>query len=231
VPHLQAGDYMERMRQGWRRFGYVIFSPQCPACTMCQPSRVPVATFRASDSQRRAWKKNDGAVTLRVGTPALSAERLELWAKFHQYGHETKGWPSPAGNDPGMLLRNPFRTEEWTYYLGDRLIGVGYVDALPEGLSAIYFYYDPEERHRSLGTFNVLSMIAAASNRGLPHVYLGYYVAGCRSMEYKARFQPNELLRPDGVWERFAGRRAVAEPTARIPERAGSDRPPHSSPA
>ncbi|HKQ40385.1 MAG TPA: arginyltransferase, partial [Verrucomicrobiae bacterium] len=26
------------------------------------------------------------------------------------------------------------------------------------------------------------------------HVYLGYRVAGCRSMEYKAQFRPHELL-------------------------------------
>jgi Putative arginyl-tRNA:protein arginylyltransferase len=42
-----------------------------------------------------------------------------------------------------MMLENPFRTEEWTYYVGNRLIAVAYVDALPEALSAIYCYYDP----------------------------------------------------------------------------------------
>jgi len=77
------------------------------------------------------------------------------------------------------------------------------VDALPEGLSAIYFYYDPRERNRSPGTFNVLSILREAAARGLPHVYLGYYVEGCRSLEYKARFCPNEVLGEDGVWRRF----------------------------
>jgi arginine-tRNA-protein transferase len=64
-----------------------------------------------------------------------------------------------------MLLENPFRTEEWTYYLGNRLIAVGYVDAHPEGLSAIYCYYDPTERARSLGTFNILSLLASEDSR------------------------------------------------------------------
>jgi arginine-tRNA-protein transferase len=76
---------------------------------------------------------------------------------------------------------------------------VGYVDALPGALSAIYFYYDPDERRRSLGTFNVLSVLAAAAARGVPYVYLGYYVPGCRSLEYKARFRPYELLE-GGTW-------------------------------
>jgi arginine-tRNA-protein transferase len=74
------------------------------------------------------------------------------------------------------------------------------VDALPLGLSAIYFFHDPSERRRSLGTFNVLSLLAAAEVRRVPHEYLGYFVAGCRSMEYKARFRPSEVLLPSGEW-------------------------------
>jgi len=203
VPHLRPVDYLQRLNQGWRRFGYVLFRPECPACRMCQSLRVPVATFRPTSSQRRAWKRNDGQVTLRVGAPSLSQDRLDLWVKFHRHGHETKGWPADGEGDPGMLLDNPFRTEEWTYYVGDRLIAVAYVDALPEALSAIYCYYDPAEGARSPGTFNILSLLAAARERGLPHVYLGYYVAGCRSLEYKRKFRPNDVLRHDGTWEAF----------------------------
>jgi hypothetical protein len=126
VPHLRPADYMQRLQQGWRRFGYVMFRPDCPSRRMCQSLRVPVATFRPNPSQRRAWKRNLREVTLRVGAPALSRDRLDLWARFHRHGHETKGWPA-AGDDPGMLLENPFRTEEWTYYVGSRLVAVAYV--------------------------------------------------------------------------------------------------------
>ena len=143
VPHLRPADYMQRLQQGWRRFGYEMFRPECPSCRMCQSLRVPVATFRPNPTQRRAWKRNQGEVTVRVGAPSLSRDRLDLWARFHRHGHETKGWPASAGDDPGMMLENPFRTEEWTYYVGNRLIAVAYVDALPEALSAIYCYYDP----------------------------------------------------------------------------------------
>ncbi len=202
APYLQPADYMQRLQQGWRRFGFAVFRPDCPSCRMCQSLRVPVATFRPSAGQRRAWKRNR-ELTVRVGAPSLSRDRLDLWARVHRHGHESKGWPADAGVDPGLLLQNPFRTEEWTYYLRNRLIAVAYVDALPEGLSAIYCYHDPTEGARSLGTFNILSLLASARERGLPHVYLGYYVAGCRSMEYKRKFHPNEVLRPDGAWEAF----------------------------
>jgi arginine-tRNA-protein transferase len=100
-------------------------------------------------------------------------------------------------------VTNPFPTEEWCFFVGRQLVGVGYVDALPGGLSAIYFFYDPELRRRSLGTFNVLCLIRECQERQLPHLYLGYYVAGCESLCYKANFTPNQVLGPDGVWRDF----------------------------
>jgi len=205
VAQLTPAEYMERLRQGWRRFGYSMFRPACASCRMCQSLRVPVATFRSSRSQRRALNANLPTVRIVIGTPTASRAKLDLYARFHRYQHDAKGWPAPerAADALASFIDNPFPTEEWCYYLGDRLIAVGYVDRLPEGLSAIYYFYDPAERHRSLGTFNVLSILAAARERELPHVYLGYYVEGCESLEYKGRFQPNEVLRPDGMWTAF----------------------------
>jgi hypothetical protein len=52
VPHLRPADYMQRLQQGWRRFGWAMFRPECPSCRMCQSLRVPVATFRPNASQR-----------------------------------------------------------------------------------------------------------------------------------------------------------------------------------
>jgi arginine-tRNA-protein transferase len=196
---LTAAEYMTRLKQGWRRFGPVMFRPACLECRMCESLRIPVEMFRRSTSQRRVWRRN-GDIELRIGVPASSGEKLELFRRFHRFGHETKGWPADPGHDLRFFTNNPFPTEEWTYYAGGRLAGVGYVDALPEGLSAIYFFHDPHEGTRSLGTFNVLRVIEEARHRHLPHVYLGYYVEGCRSLEYKRRFHPSERLQLDGEW-------------------------------
>lgn len=202
-PDLHADEFMARLREGWRRFGPFLFRPECPSCRMCQSLRVPVGAFRPTESQRRAWKRNRQDVAVRIGQPSVSDEKQQLFAKFHRHGHETKGWPLDAEQGIRVFTLNPFRTEEWSYFVGERLVGVGYVDALSQGLSAIYFYWDPAEARRSLGTFNILTMIEAARSRQLPHVYLGYHVRGCRSLEYKARFRPNEVLGDDGVWTSF----------------------------
>ena len=108
-----------------------------------------------------------------------------------------QGWEQSRG-----MLENPFRTEEWTYYVGNRLIAVAYVDALPEALSAIYCYYDPTEGGRSLGTFNILSLLASARERGLPHVYLGPTSRGVGHWN-TSQVSPDEVLRPNGTWEAF----------------------------
>jgi arginyl-tRNA--protein-N-Asp/Glu arginylyltransferase len=202
---MTPGEYTVRMQEGWRRFGHAMFRPACGSCRMCQSLRIPVAAFHPDRSQSRAWKANADAVRIVVGDPVLTADKQALFDKFHDHQHQVRGWPRQTGEETASFVDNPFPTEEWSFYVAERLVAVGYVDRLPEALSAMYFFYDPDERHRSLGTFNVLSVIAAARARSVPYVYLGYYVDGCRSLEYKARFRPNEVLATDGNWVSFRG--------------------------
>ncbi len=207
VARLSPAEYAARMAAGWRRFGFALFRPECPACTACRSLRVDAAGFRPSDTQKRVLKAN-ADLTLTVGEPAVTAEKLALYDRFHAAQAERVGWPEREPESPDSFresfVDNPFPTEEWCYRAGDRLVGVGYVDVLPVGLSAIYFFHDPDERKRSLGVFNVLSVVRAAAERGLPHAYLGYHVEGCRSLEYKAKYRPNEVLDGDR-WRPFIG--------------------------
>jgi leucyl-tRNA---protein transferase len=203
VEQMTAAEYLEWLRRGWRRFGHFLFRPACPSCRKCQSLRVPVASFQPHRTQRRIWKANAGRVTRAIGTPAPSPATRALYEKFHRYQQAAKGWPEPEAEGADTFAVNPFPTEEWRYFVDERLVAVGYVDVLPDGLSAIYYFYDPDERRRSLGTFNVLSIIDEARRRGLAWVYLGYYVKGCRSVEYKGRFMPSEVLGPDATWVPF----------------------------
>lgn len=212
VGQITPGEYEQRMNSGWRRFGYSLFTPDCETCRACQSLRVDVRRFRPDRSQRRAEAANRD-LTIAVGPPSVSIDRIDLYDRFHRYQELSKGWPGHREENPGSYLEsfvnNPFVTQEWCYRIGDRLVGVGYVDRLPGSLSAIYFFYDPDERDRSLGTFNVLSILRAARIAEIPYVYLGYFVSGCRSLEYKARFQPNEVLNhATGDWTPFLNRSA-----------------------
>jgi leucyl-tRNA---protein transferase len=206
VTGATTADYLARMLQGWRRFGDTLFRPRCEGCSACRSLRVLVERFRPDRSQKRAARAN-GDVRIRIGPPSVTKGKLSLYDRYHAYQSDAKGWPQHPAKDAASyahsFVDNPFPTQEWCYYLDDRLVGVGYVDDLPGGLSAIYFFYDPDQRQRSLGTFNVLSLLEYARRRKVPHVYLGYYVAGCGSMEYKTRYVPNQLLGEDGRWHDF----------------------------
>lgn len=204
VSELTPQEYMDRLQGGWRRFGRMLFHPRCAACQKCQSLRVDVSRFEPSRSQRRAHAANVDDIELHIGAPAVSRAKLRLYDRFHAFQSINKGWPEHPAKDAASyrhsFVDNPIFTEEWCYYRDGELIGVGYVDDLPAGMSGIYFYYDPEERVRSLGTYNVLCMIKECAARGLPHLYLGYFVAGCSSLEYKAKFRPNQVMTAPGRW-------------------------------
>jgi len=204
VSKIDRQEYMAYLLAGWRRFGYMVFRQNCSGPDACRSLRVDASRFRANRSQRRTHKANAGSVRLRIGTPAVSPEKVALFERFQAERAETRGWSpyEPGGVEEFLrsLASNPFPTQEWRYFLGDVLIGVGYVDELSGGLSAIYFARDPAHRDRSLGTWNVLCLLDRARVLGLHHVYLGYHVDGCPSLQYKARFRPNERL-DDGVWQ------------------------------
>ncbi len=207
VISLTTEEYADRLLKGWRRFGSSLFRPRCRKCSACQSLRVDVARFQPDRGQRRAWKANAGSTRLQIVAPELTSTKLRLYDRYHLYQSCSKGWPEHTDRDAESYLAsfvdNPIPTEEWCYFDGPELIGVGYVDVLPIGLSAIYFYHDPDHRALSLGTFNVLCLLAEAARRGLPHVYLGYYVSACRSLAYKNRFRPSEILAADGSWQPF----------------------------
>ena len=204
VTALDRDEYMKLLLAGWRRFGRMLFRPRCPACSACRSLRLDPSRFRPDRSQRRCRKANEGAVRLEIGAPSVTPEKLTLFDRFHDERSETRGWPAHVPETPlefaERFIDNPFPTQEWCYYLGGTLVGIGYVDQLPGGLSAIYFCSDPAYRARSLGTWNILSLIDRACAVGLAHVYLGYCVVGCASLEYKARFRPHQLLGADGEW-------------------------------
>lgn len=208
VANLSAREFNELLEAGWRRFGGMLFHPACPACQACLPLRVDVAKFQPSRSQRRARRLNHDLI-VRVEAPSVSRLKLDLYDKFHAFQTERKDWPEHPAKDADSyresFVNNPDFTEEWCFYLHDRLVGVGYADRLADSMSAIYFFYDPDLRERSLGTYNVLCLLEECARKEMTYLYLGYYVRGCRSLEYKGNFKPNQVRLPDGTWRDFLG--------------------------
>ena len=60
----------------------------------------------------------------------------------------------------------------------------------------VYSFFHPGEDARSLGTHMILDHIEAARARGLPYVYLGYWVRGQREDGLQVALPPLEALGP-----------------------------------
>jgi arginine-tRNA-protein transferase len=199
---LDPQEYEDLMNQGYRKFGAVFFKPVCDGCNECRPIRVPVDRFTPDRSQRRAWKQN-ADLEIRCGLPVGDAQRVALYNRYHEARTREKGWPPHPTDEEEYELSfvcNPVPAVEISAWANGTLKAVILTDITPRVVSAVYHIYDPADEHRGLGTFCVLQTIELARRLGKQWVYLGFYVAGCSSMTYKARFRPCEIMGPDGVW-------------------------------
>ena len=191
--------YHELMDAGFRRSGRLIYQPACQSCRACQPMRVPVERFQPSKSQRRTWRKNQDLIVTHA-EPEPTQEKFDLYARYVRDRH---GRAEDATSEAfiSFLYESPVDTLEFCYRdAAGRLLGVGICDVCTRSLSSVYFYFDPRESNRSLGTFGALWEIEWAAQQSIPFYYLGFWVAGCAAMRYKASFHPHQILGSDGIW-------------------------------
>ena len=96
------------------------------------------------------------------------------------------------------FLKCDWATTQFVEFRVDQtLIGVAVCDLLPQGISAVYTFFDPHHERRGLGTFAILWQIAETRRCGMDYVYLGYWIEKNRKMSYKTRFHPIEGMIDD----------------------------------
>ena len=198
---LAPGIYHSLMDLNFRRSGSVFYRPVCEHCEQCKAIRVVVNEFAPHRAQRRCWKRNQD-LTAEAGKPVPTKEKHQLYLRYLERRHNRQ-MAGEWSEFCQFLYDSPVETIEVVYRLADRLIGVGIVDVEAEALSTVYCYFDPEATVRSLGVFNVLWTIEHCRREMIPHLYLGYYIRECKKMNYKADYQPCEVLGADGCWTRL----------------------------
>jgi arginine-tRNA-protein transferase len=170
-------------------------------------ARVLVDEFIPSDNMRRLLRLNRNV----AGSPTPNLPTPDQYALFRRYldaRHGEGGMIDMTVLDYAMMVEDShvetgiieYREVDAAGQEGP-LVAVCLTDFLPDGLSMVYSFFDPNLSKRSLGSFVILDHIARARALGLAHLYLGYWVEGSRKMEYKARFRPQERLMPSG-WVR-----------------------------
>jgi leucyl-tRNA---protein transferase len=177
---------------GYRRNGNCLYTMLCHECTECIPIRLHPAEFSANRNQKRALSKNhDVEKTLLPLQP--TKEDYLLCEKFLQsrYPRENN---TAVGYYRDFFLNTIVNSTQLQYRVGDRLIGTTIIDIGYNWLNAVYFYFDPAESRRSLGTYNILCLIDLCREWEIEFLYLGYYIQSVPAMSYKANFHPHCLL-------------------------------------
>ncbi|MCK4659053.1 MAG: arginyltransferase [Phycisphaerae bacterium] len=199
---LSPPIYEALMNRGFRRNGCLIYRPACHRCRECKQIRIPVADFKPTRSMRRVWRCNHD-VSVESGPPEPTPEKLELFRRYLETRHDGTMTGSQEEFHE-FLYSSPVSTWEFRYYLGRRLVGVSLVDRGPRSLSSVYMFFDPGHHRRSPGTFSILWEIEHCRSSAITYYYLGYYIANCRTMTYKARYQPCEILQNRHNWIRLS---------------------------
>ena len=194
---MSAEEYAELLERGYRRFGLTVFRPACADCSKCRSVRVPVQGFQPGASDRRILRKNRH-IEAELHPTFASSAHVDLFNRYHRFMTKYRGWQEQevtfetyhrdfvaGGREVG---------KQWLYYDRDRLVGVALMDQVADAISLVYFFYDPDWRPLSPGTYSILTQLLHAKAAGLRYAYLGYWIEECRSVNYKRRFTPLEVL-------------------------------------
>ena len=97
-----------------------------------------------------------------------------------------------------LIEETPVDTSLYDFFDEDEtLIGGCLVDTMSDGLSAVYSYFEPDYKSRSLGSYIILWLIEKTRQYDLEYCYLGYWIEGSAKMSYKDKFQPLEYFTND----------------------------------
>jgi arginyl-tRNA--protein-N-Asp/Glu arginylyltransferase len=151
--------------------------------------------FTPSRSQRKILKLNRDLEEQHMPTRSTH-EVYQLYSNYicqRHYGGDI--YPSSKKQFNDFLCHQLDSSRHFIgYYLEQKLIGVGIVDQLEQGYSAIYSFFSSGLSQRSLGSYIILRHIERPRNRNIPYVYLGYWIKNSPGMAYKIAYPPLEVF-------------------------------------
>ena len=200
---LSPAIYQQLMQANFRRTGTQLYRPYCSHCQACQAVRIEAAHFMLTSSQRKLLKKARHAHWHYQVKPASDA--MQYFDLYQQYirGKHAGGVMDPPDAEH---LQSMFECD-WLdilvleQYQQQQLVGVMILDVLPDGLSAVYSFYQPNTP-LALGKLAILAALDFLASQPSAYLYLGFYILACQKMAYKAEFRPQQRLIA-GNWQSF----------------------------
>ncbi|MGA9659760.1 MAG: arginyltransferase [Asticcacaulis sp.] len=195
LPPLEAVSVNDQLSGiGFRRSQNIAYRPACQNCRACQSVRIPVKRYAFSKSDRRVLKAN-ADLTKTFTEAEATREQFDLLQRYLLARHPDGGMMDMSWPDLVAMVEDTLvRTHMIEYRLNDTLVACVLVDALNDGLSLVYSFYEPDLKSRSLGHYIILDHVDQAHRSGYDYVYLGYWVKDSPKMDYKVRYQPLEGL-------------------------------------
>ena len=196
--HSQAG-YEVLLLNGFRRSGNDVYRPHCPTCQACQSIRIDTQLFKPSKSQKRLLNKNKH-VKMRVSHQP-QPDYYPLYERYINTLHSDGAmYPASQPQYDGFITSAWLTPTFLEFYLDERLIAVAVTDVMPNSMSAMYCFYEPDLLAHSLGTYAILQQLILAKKTGHQWLYLGYQIDQCSKMNYKVKFNPHQRLIA-GKWQ------------------------------
>ncbi|MGB3028120.1 arginyltransferase [Paradevosia shaoguanensis] len=189
---------------GFRRSQNLIYRPACEGCSACQSVRIVARHFKPNARFRRVLKNNTDIVA-RVCEPRATTEQFVLFKSYLNARHAGGGMTQMNFIDYEYMVEDtPVQSVLVEYRLnsvpGNPLVAVALTDVMPDGLSMVYSFYDPDMANRGFGNLLILDHISQVCKQGLDYVYLGYWVKDSPKMAYKAAFRPLEVQKGPLGW-------------------------------
>lgn len=187
--------YSELIKQGFRRSGDEVYSPHCPDCWACIPSRLRVQEFTPSRSQKRCVQKNNITQAI-VKPPIFEGAHYEMFMRYQTARHQHGSMAKSSKKEYIHFLKSTWcNTHFVEFSINDELAAVAVVDDLGDALSAVYTFFEPKFSVYGLGGYAVLWQIEWAKQLNREFLYLGFWIKQCRKMSYKSDYQPLQILK------------------------------------
>lgn len=217
---LASSGQLPSTVQAYATHGYVNIIDDSRASGDVQPGLTYVQKEQAREAEQESLGSSSPHRHVQILTSEndFTEEKFELWRRY-QHAVHGDAWSSLKENSfKSFLVDTPLkhesaRSQHGTIGLGSfhqhyrvngQLIAVGVVDILPNYVSSKYFFWEPEYRKLSLGTYSALKEAQLAYSEGIKYYCMGFYVPTSSKMRYKAKFEPSEILCPESLeWVPF----------------------------
>ena len=235
TPH----QYQVLIDNGWyRRGGVDMFRFRYVHSLECSDweTRVILSEFnhRSHKSYRKVLRKVPDSMTIETIPTQFLKESFDLYNVYNikkhdktdtsSYSYQEHAVNSPVGNE--TIDGIEYGTFHQLYRLNGKLVAVGLIDVVPNGVVSLYMWYDmsKEMQKLSLGVYSALKEIEFAQklserNPAIKYYYMQGWNGKNHKLSYKANYTPEEFYSPCTVTGWVRGLDAVKQAQEEVREK------------